>query len=142
MHNTGIVTGAASGIGLETSKSLLASGWTIYGIDHDNIGLQQARDTIENPNFIPMDCNIQDAENFLTVLENIQNESPLINILVACAGVLRLGPLEEMSLEEFDLVFDVPKCQTNRLMDQFFESNLFLVHLFFFLCPNKLSYVF
>ena len=69
--------------------------------------VQTAIETIQNPNFIAKDCNIQEADKLLKLLKNIQNESPSVNTLVACAGVLRLGSLEKMSLEEFDLVFDV-----------------------------------
>ena len=40
-----------------------------------------------------------------TILEKINQQK--INALIACAGILKLGSLEEMSTEDFDLVFDI-----------------------------------
>ena len=38
-RNIGLITGAASGIGLKTAKRLLKKGWEIYGLDNDKNGL-------------------------------------------------------------------------------------------------------
>ena len=42
-RNIGLITGAASGIGLKAVKRLLKKGWEIYGLDNDKNGLENLR---------------------------------------------------------------------------------------------------
>ena len=51
-RNIGLITGAASGIGLKTVKRLLTKGWEIYGLDNDKNGLEQSSEEIDNSNYI------------------------------------------------------------------------------------------
>ncbi len=107
MTKTGIITGAASGIGFEAAKSLVLKGWTIYGIDVADVALRDASRIIQSPRFIAKKCDIADPENIIATMDGIKNEQPSINSLIACAGVLRLGPLMHTDLKDFDLTFNV-----------------------------------
>ena len=51
-RNIGLITGAASGIGLKTVKRLLKKGWEVYGLDNDESGLERSSKEINNSNFI------------------------------------------------------------------------------------------
>ena len=49
-RNIGLITGAASGIGLKTVKRLLTKGWEIYGLDNDKNGLEESSEELDNCN--------------------------------------------------------------------------------------------
>jgi NAD(P)-dependent dehydrogenase (short-subunit alcohol dehydrogenase family) len=107
MSLKGIITGAASGIGLAAAQELVDKGWVIYGIDASETALSRASDLIPSPNFRPMPCDLRDAEAVTQVMKTIQKEDPLIHGLICSAGVLKLGRLADMSVEDFDLVLNV-----------------------------------
>ena len=106
-RNIGLITGAASGIGLKTVKRLLKKGWEVYGLDNDESGLERSSKEINNSNFIAKPCDLRSEEVLKNIIVEIQEDRQKINSLIACAGVLKLGTLEDMSTEDFDLVFDI-----------------------------------
>lgn len=107
MSNVAVVTGAASGIGEEACRDLLAQGWTVHGLDVTEEGLAQSSERLANGHFHPMVCDVRSAETVQSVLSEIGGRTGKINALIASAGVIRLGPLADMSVEDFDLIFDV-----------------------------------
>ena len=107
MPHCAIVTGAASGIGLEASRDLLAKGWIVYGIDVSEAILTPASQSLASPNFHPRPCDLREATEVEAVMRDIQEDAPKLNAVIASAGVLRNAPLAAMPAEEFDLVFDV-----------------------------------
>ena len=106
-RNIGLITGAASGIGLKTVKRLLTKGWEIYGLDNDKNGLEQSSEEIDNSNYVTKPCDLRSEEALKKSFAEIQSNQQKINALIACAGVLKLGTLEDMSTEDFDSVFDI-----------------------------------
>jgi len=51
MSQTAIITGVASGIGLEAARDLIEKGWTIYGLDVSQKELTVATDKLASPHF-------------------------------------------------------------------------------------------
>lgn len=107
MPNCAIVTGAASGIGLEAARDLLAMGWIVYGIDVSEAALAPASRTLASSHFHRRPCDLRDAEAVETVMRSIHDDAPKVNAVIASAGVLRNNPLATMPVDEFDLIFDV-----------------------------------
>jgi len=107
MSNTAVITGAASGIGLETSRDLLERGWTVYGLDLGVQAVAAAGETLASKNFHPLACDVCSADAVAGSMAAIGAKAGSINALICSAGVLRLGPLSEMSVEDYDLVFNV-----------------------------------
>lgn len=107
MTRRAVVTGAASGIGFEAARDLVARGWTVYGLDAAEAALQSARERIADGRFVPMACDVRSAEAVRDTMASAGAQAGRLNALICCAGVLRLGPLAEMSVEDFDLVFSV-----------------------------------
>ncbi len=107
MGNTAIVTGAASGIGLEAARDLLDRGWTVFGLDATETGIRTAEKTLANERFVAMPCDVRSADAVRSSMAMIGERAGAVNALICSAGVLRLGALSEMSVEDFDLVFAV-----------------------------------
>ena len=103
------VTGAASGIGFATTRKLLGEGWTVVALDISASQLAAARDTFSNfaSQLTTLVCDVASPEQVESVFAQIKSRYSRINALVCCAGVLRLGSLESMAVDEFDLVFNV-----------------------------------
>ena len=96
MNKIAAVTGAASGIGQAASQRLLAEGWTVFGLDI-------AAASVANPRFHPVVCDVRDAGSVKAAFAGMDR----LNALICCAGVLRTGLMEDMSIEDFDLVMNI-----------------------------------
>jgi len=107
MSNIAVVTGAASGIGEEACRDLLDKGWTVHGLDMTEEGLGCLVDAFSGGDFHPVVCDVRSAETVQSVMAEIGERTGKINALIASAGVIRLAPLAEMAVEDFDLIFDV-----------------------------------
>jgi NAD(P)-dependent dehydrogenase (short-subunit alcohol dehydrogenase family) len=103
------ITGAASGIGLATARKLLGEGWTVFALDISEQQLAAAREALSDhaDRLITLACDVTSPAKVETAFAQIGARHDNINALICCAGVLRLGALETMAVEEFDLVFSV-----------------------------------
>ena len=106
MVGTAVITGAASGIGLNTARELLNDGWTVVGLDSAGAALTELA-AGQGDRFISMPCDVRDADQVKRVFSEVGARLEGLNALICCAGVLRTGPLAEMSVDAFDLIFDV-----------------------------------
>ena len=106
MTRTVAITGAASGIGLCTAKRLIGEGWLVFGLDVGQDRLDAAQTSLGG-NFRPIVCDVTDAGRIATVFQEIGAAAAKLDALICCAGVLRVGPLEDMAIEDFDQVFAV-----------------------------------
>ncbi len=97
-----IVTGAARGIGLATTKQLLAKGARVAMVDRDSAELAKAADGLDNVLVVDADVSIpEDAERM--VAETLAAFGR-IDALVNNAGVADFGPIEETSFERWRTV--------------------------------------
>lgn len=104
MGKTAAITGAASGIGQTAVMRLLGDGWTVFGLD---ISEDRLRATSNDPRFKPVVCDVADPNRVVAAFAEIAFAAGALDALICCAGVLRIGPLESMSVEDFDRVFNV-----------------------------------
>lgn len=111
MNRSILVTGASSGIGLETTHKLLAEGHQVIGIARNF-----SHANIEHSNFIPISLDLCQLTNLPQALSMLSKNHPEINGLIACAGQGRFGNLETFSFG-----------QIRELMDLNFTSHAYLV---------------
>ena len=60
-----------------------------------------------NSNYKPVQCDVADPNRVVAAFADIDFASGALDALICCAGILRIGPLESMSVEDFDQVFAV-----------------------------------
>ena len=99
---TAIVTGAARGIGLATTRLLLAEGWQVAMIDRDGPELARAADPLEN--VLPVDCDVSLPEAVAAMVGRVTSELGGIDGLVNNAGVADFGPIEDTSFARWRTV--------------------------------------
>lgn len=95
------VTGAAQGIGLQIAQTFLALGAQVIGLD------RQAPVDFSHARFETVKVNLADAATVASVCENLLAEGAAPQIVINAAGILRLGKLDSLSLEDWQSCFDV-----------------------------------
>ena len=93
-----IITGASSGIGLETARYLSRFGHKVYGL---------ARRKVENEPFESLECDLTCYERVKECFEYISKKEGRIDVLVNNAGMGISGAVEHTSAEHIKRIFDV-----------------------------------
>ncbi len=108
------VTGATSGMGKACVEKLSARGHkvygTVYGIDMDP--------EWKNLPYTLLPCNITDDSSAGAFLGQIKEEAKRIDVLVNCAGFAFEGSVEDSTVEEAKLQFEVNFFGTHRMIRQ------------------------
>ena len=85
-----VVTGSSSGIGFETSLLLAKKGFVTYATMRLEV----------------LKFDVTDDKSVKEAIENVANEQERIDVLVNNSGYGLVGPLEELSIEEFKERFE------------------------------------
>ena len=103
MNKTALVTGASSGIGEETARTLHKLGYTVYAAARRTDRLKQL--TAVGIHALTMD--VTDDESMSSGIEKIITETGRIDVLVNNAGYGSYGAIEDVSLDEARRQFEV-----------------------------------
>lgn len=95
-----IVTGAASGIGLETARALKAAGYRVFGTS-------RKVDQVVEGDITMLPCDLTSDASVAGVVETISSRTGRIDLLVNNAGFGISGGAEESSIEQAQALFDV-----------------------------------
>ena len=101
-----IITGAASGIGRETSRVLAEQGATVIMMDVNTDGLAESA-SICGERCHPMTIDLTDASAVAVAVSKIVEQYGKLDGLVHCAGISSRKPLIVLSKEGFSKVMDV-----------------------------------
>ena len=103
---TALVTGAASGIGLQTSIRLAEEGARVMMTDINlEEGRQQAEKPGANATFLKLD--ITEEEEWISVLDETVKRFDRLDILVNSAGMVLIADVEQITLEDWRKVHAV-----------------------------------
>ena len=98
-----LITGASSGIGKETAKTLIKSGFKVYAVARR---VEQMTDLAELGGF-PMGMDITKEEDINMVVDHIIKLEGHIDILINNAGYATQGPVEQVPIDEARRMFEV-----------------------------------
>jgi NAD(P)-dependent dehydrogenase (short-subunit alcohol dehydrogenase family) len=98
-----IVTGAARGIGLATTRLFLAEGWQVAMIDRDEPALQAAAEGLHG--VLPLPCDVSVPEQVQAMLSQVLDTFGRVDALVNNAGVADFRPLAETDFETWRAIF-------------------------------------
>ena len=106
---TAIVTGGASGIGLQTSLDFAEEGTNVIIADINENGAKEVAEEIKKKGgkAIAIKCNVTNTEEVNNCVQKCMDEFGRVDILVCNAGILRDNLIHKMPEEEYDLVLDV-----------------------------------
>ncbi len=99
-----LVTGAARGIGLATTKLFLKEGWQVAMIDRDVPVLEEAAAGLEGARAFVCDVSIPEAVDQL--IKDVLATFGRIDALVNNAGVADFGPIEETDFARWRCVME------------------------------------
>ena len=100
-----VVTGAARGIGAEIARRFAADGARVAIIDID--GASAAAEVAAEIEGVAVPGDLGDPDAARSATESAIDALGGIDVLVNNAGILRLSPLLDISVDEWDLVFAV-----------------------------------
>ena len=103
-----VITGGANGIGLATAHQLAKDGYDLFLIDKDLSNLEIAKDllSVHNRKVEILNIDLSDGENVLRELGKKFSEFE-VDALVNNAGIGFARTVEQTTLQEWDLTFDV-----------------------------------
>ncbi|MFT4042221.1 MAG: SDR family NAD(P)-dependent oxidoreductase [Gordonia sp. (in: high G+C Gram-positive bacteria)] len=104
---TALITGAGSGIGRRIAIVLAAQGADVVLAGRQLSALQETAADIEHRggNGLAVTADVSSEDSVETLLEQAINHTGQLDIAVNAAGVLRDGPIDDFSVEDFQTVF-------------------------------------
>lgn len=97
-----LVTGAARGIGLATSKLLIDQGWRVAMVDRDGDALEEASAGLAK--VIPFQFDVSIPESVDEMVNAVRQQFGRIDAVVNNAGVADFGPIEETDFARWKTV--------------------------------------
>ncbi len=126
------ITGAASGIGLESTRAFLDNNADVYMADYNERALSEQtailREKYSDRKIIPLVCDITDKEDCLKAMETVKANTGRLDILVNNAGISHSAYSIKEQKEDWDKVISL------NLTSHFFMSQLAVNE---FMLPQK-----
>ncbi len=98
-----LITGGSRGLGLVLARQALAAGAKVAICGRDRETLDRARQLLGGVGRVVADpCDITSEQEAKTLVERVTDRFGRIDVLINNAGVISVGPLETMTMEDFD----------------------------------------
>ncbi len=105
---TAVITGAASGIGLETARALAARGWRLAIADIEQESLNRtASELAEKTEVLAVEVDVSDAAQVNELADAAFDRFGMIDFLHSNAGVALMSPLTSTSVDDWKWLLGV-----------------------------------
>jgi NAD(P)-dependent dehydrogenase (short-subunit alcohol dehydrogenase family) len=105
-----LITGGSRGLGLMLARTLAREeGCRIVICARDRDELERARDELEREGaeVLAVPCDVSDRPSVERLVEEARRRFAAVDVLVNNAGVLQVGPVDEMTMRDFREAMDV-----------------------------------
>lgn len=101
MANSIFITGAASGIGRETARLFAGKGWFVGLFDINEAGLKELAGELGEQRCCWHRLDVTSEESYAEAMAHFSKHTDgKMSVLFNCAGIMYMGPLEKVSLEQ------------------------------------------
>jgi short-subunit dehydrogenase len=103
-NKTVLITGGSRGLGLVMAREFAREGSRLVLCARDEEELEQARTDVEElgADVMTVSCDITDRQAISEMIAAVKGRFGAIDVLVNNAGVIQVGPLEVMTMEDFE----------------------------------------
>lgn len=122
---TGILTGAAGGIGRATTERLIKEGWSLVLVDRDDMIKEVASivKTGDGQKVVGVVADITDPGTYGAIDDAVSEIGAPLKLLALVAGVLqKVGAIETLEIDEWDRVFNINLRANMLLMKHFIPA--------------------
>lgn len=104
-----LVTGSAAGIGREVTAELVRRGARVVGVDRDAAPITELRDELASApgTLTPFQLDLREVEQFGKLLAFTEKELGGLDILANVAGITRWKQWNEVTLDDWQQIFDI-----------------------------------
>lgn len=101
---TVLITGGSRGLGLVMAREFVREGARVVVCARDVAELARARADLRarGARALTIPCDVTDREQVNEMVRNVRQRFGPIDVLVNNAGVIEVGPMEEMTLEDYE----------------------------------------
>ncbi|RKH37677.1 SDR family NAD(P)-dependent oxidoreductase [Corallococcus llansteffanensis] len=106
---TVVITGGSRGLGLVMARLLLEEGAQVAICGRDGESLERARVELERGGgeVLALRCDVRDQVQVEAMVSAVHGRWGAVDVLINNAGIIVVGPLESMTLEDFEEAIDV-----------------------------------
>ena len=99
-----LITGGSRGLGLIIARQICNQGGKVALLARDSAELACAKSDLaqRGGSVLTVQCDLLDTEQIRPSVRQIIDHFGKIDILINCAGIIEVGPLEHMTREDFD----------------------------------------
>jgi len=96
------VTGGTKGIGFGIAKALIDAGLKVAISGRKLEDVQKAREELGSDNVIAIASDVSNFDDEVRAVEQIVEKFGRLDVLIANAGVGKFGPVDQLSLEDWN----------------------------------------
>jgi len=100
------ITGGTKGIGFGIAKALLQNGVKVAISGRDIDAVEKAKDELGNQNVLALQSDVRNFDDERKAVEKIIATYGRLDIVIANAGLGKFAPVDEMSLEDWNVMID------------------------------------
>ena len=106
---TVVISGASRGLGLELARGFTSEGSDVALLARDQLELARAAKELRRygTRITPVGCDITQQQQVHEAIAKIIRDHGKIDVLVNDAGIIQVGPVENMELEDYQSAMDV-----------------------------------
>lgn len=108
-NKTVLITGAASGIGLEIAQAFLKAGMNVAILDFSQTAIEEAKTQLASyhPQCAFFACDVTNEPQFMDAMDAAIAQFGHIDILINNAGVQHIAPIEEFPSDTYRRLIDI-----------------------------------